>query len=221
MAERKLFSTNEKLVSTTDLNSYIRYANPEFIKISGYSEKELIGSPHNIVRHPDMPKEAFKSLWLFEPIVIPTGPLADKLSRGNDLATLARKRKERFPSREDAFQRYASRPPFSTVDPDALRSYVNYGFDDHRDGDVILKCSGEVEAQVFENSSTGLFDSLSEVKVESKIAGSTDQQGPALLASDIAEALPNGTYEKFGGMTHFAPMEDPKRIAASISSFFN
>jgi len=63
MAERKLFSTNEKLVSTTDLNSYIRYANPEFIKISGYSEKELIGSPHNIVRHPDMPKEAFKSLW--------------------------------------------------------------------------------------------------------------------------------------------------------------
>ena len=107
------------------------------------------------------------------------------------------------------------------MDPDALRSYVNYGFDDHRDGDVILKCSGEVEAQVFENSSTGLFDSLSEVKVESKIAGSTDQQGPALLASDIAEALPNGTYEQFGGMTHFAPMEDPKRIAASISSFFN
>ena len=165
--------------------------------------------------------EVFKSLWLFEPIVIPSGPLAEKLSRGNDLATSARKRNERFPSREDAFERYASRPPFSNVDKEALRSYVNYGFADHQDGDVILKCRGEVEAQVFENSSTGLFDCLPNLKVVSKVAGSTDQQGPALLAPDIAEALPNGTYEEFAEMTHFAPMEDPMRVAVSISSFFN
>lgn len=64
MAERKLFSKNEKLVSTTDKDSYIRYANREFISISGFSEEELIGSPHNIVRHPDMPKQAFKDLWV-------------------------------------------------------------------------------------------------------------------------------------------------------------
>jgi PAS domain S-box-containing protein len=63
MAERKLFSKNEKLVSTTDKDSYIRYANREFVQISGYSEEELVGSPHNIVRHPDMPKQAFKELW--------------------------------------------------------------------------------------------------------------------------------------------------------------
>jgi aerotaxis receptor len=63
MAERINFSANEKLVSTTDLKSYIRYANPEFIKISGFTEQELIGSAHNIVRHPDMPKHAFKALW--------------------------------------------------------------------------------------------------------------------------------------------------------------
>lgn len=63
MSERRQFSATEKLVSTTDLSSYITYANPEFIKISGYSEEELLGSPHNKVRHPDMPKEAFRSLW--------------------------------------------------------------------------------------------------------------------------------------------------------------
>ncbi|ALO46442.1 methyl-accepting chemotaxis protein [Pseudohongiella spirulinae] len=63
MAERRNFSASEKLVSTTDLKSYIRYANPEFIKISGFTEQELVGSPHNIVRHPDMPKDAFKALW--------------------------------------------------------------------------------------------------------------------------------------------------------------
>lgn len=63
MSERRQFSASEKLVSATDLKSYIKYANPEFIKISGFSEEELLGSPHNKVRHADMPKEAFKSMW--------------------------------------------------------------------------------------------------------------------------------------------------------------
>src|SRR5690606_15657354 len=63
MAQRRQFPASEKLVSTTDPKSYIRYANPEFIAISGFSEDELIGSPHNVVRHPDMPKAAFKALW--------------------------------------------------------------------------------------------------------------------------------------------------------------
>jgi aerotaxis receptor len=63
MSQRVQFSANEKLVSTTDLKSYIQYANDEFTRISGYSKEELTGSPHNLVRHPDMPKEAFKSLW--------------------------------------------------------------------------------------------------------------------------------------------------------------
>jgi aerotaxis receptor len=63
MSERRQLSTAEKLVSTTDLKSYIRYANTEFIKISGFTEDELVGSAHNKVRHPDMPKDAFKALW--------------------------------------------------------------------------------------------------------------------------------------------------------------
>ena len=63
MSERVQFAANEKLVSTTDLKSYIRHANKEFERISGYSIEELVGSPHNLVRHPEMPKQAFKSLW--------------------------------------------------------------------------------------------------------------------------------------------------------------
>ena len=51
------------IVSKTDKSGKITYVNDTFIKISGYSEDELIGKPHNIVRHPDMPKEAFKDLW--------------------------------------------------------------------------------------------------------------------------------------------------------------
>ncbi len=50
-------------VTKTDLTGVITYANDKFCKISGYTKEELIGKPHNIVRHPDMPKSAFKELW--------------------------------------------------------------------------------------------------------------------------------------------------------------
>jgi methyl-accepting chemotaxis protein len=51
------------IVSKTDLKGRITYVNRDFLDISGFTETELIGEPHNIVRHPDMPAEAFKDLW--------------------------------------------------------------------------------------------------------------------------------------------------------------
>jgi len=51
------------IVSKTDLNGVITYVNDNFCSISGYEKEELIGKPHNIVRHPDMPKDLFKNLW--------------------------------------------------------------------------------------------------------------------------------------------------------------
>ena len=59
------FSDSDILLSTTDLDSYIKYANPEFCKIAGYTREELVSNPHNMVRHPDMPKAAFKDLWQY------------------------------------------------------------------------------------------------------------------------------------------------------------
>jgi len=54
---------NELIISRTDLKGNITYANETFCDISGYDEDELIGQSHNIVRHPDMPRDAFKDLW--------------------------------------------------------------------------------------------------------------------------------------------------------------
>jgi len=54
---------NKFLVSKTDLKGIIKYANTTFIEVSGYTEEELVGSNHNIVRHPDMPRAVFKLLW--------------------------------------------------------------------------------------------------------------------------------------------------------------
>jgi len=51
------------IISKTDTKGIITYVNENFIKTSKYSKDELIGKPHNIVRHPDMPKEIFKNLW--------------------------------------------------------------------------------------------------------------------------------------------------------------
>jgi len=51
------------LVSTTDLKSRITYCNPSFVEVSGYQREELIGQPHNMIRHPDMPAEAFRDMW--------------------------------------------------------------------------------------------------------------------------------------------------------------
>ena len=52
-----------KIVSETDSRGIITYANRKFCEISGYSVNELVGQNHNIVRHPDMPKAAFKQVW--------------------------------------------------------------------------------------------------------------------------------------------------------------
>lgn len=60
--ERK-FAENATLVSVTNLDGVIQYANRDFIVISGYSEDELVGANHNLVRHEDMPKAAFADLW--------------------------------------------------------------------------------------------------------------------------------------------------------------
>lgn len=52
-----------RLISTTDIRGNITYANPEFCSIAGYSLEELVGQPHSVVRHPDMPSAAFGDLW--------------------------------------------------------------------------------------------------------------------------------------------------------------
>jgi len=57
------FGDEDIIVSKTDLKGVITYANDVFLKVAGYTEDELLGQPHNIIRHPDMPRCVFKLLW--------------------------------------------------------------------------------------------------------------------------------------------------------------
>jgi len=59
----RLMRDNDFIVSKTDRRGIITYCNPIFIEFSGYSEAELLGAQHNIIRHPDMPRAAFKLVW--------------------------------------------------------------------------------------------------------------------------------------------------------------
>ncbi|MCH8531965.1 MAG: methyl-accepting chemotaxis protein [Saccharospirillum sp.] len=61
--QEQLVSPGSHLITTTDLNSYITAVNEDFVSISGFTEEELIGQPHNLIRHPDMPEAAFANLW--------------------------------------------------------------------------------------------------------------------------------------------------------------
>jgi aerotaxis receptor len=78
------------IVSSTDLQGNINYANPYFVEVSGFTEEELMGAPQNIVRHPDMPVEAFADLWATIRAGMPwTGVVKNRCKNGDYYWVLA------------------------------------------------------------------------------------------------------------------------------------
>ena len=71
-AQEIVMDHNEIIVSKTDLKGRITYGNTTFLKYAGFAESELIGTQHNIIRHPDMPRGVFKLFW-------------DTLQRGDEI----------------------------------------------------------------------------------------------------------------------------------------
>jgi PAS domain S-box-containing protein len=59
----RFFEDDEIIVSKTDLKGHVTYANRVFLKLAGYTEQEILGKPHSIIRHPEMPRCIFKLLW--------------------------------------------------------------------------------------------------------------------------------------------------------------
>lgn len=57
------FGDEEIIVSKTDVKGRITYANDVFLRVAGYSARDILGQPHSIIRHPDMPRAVFKLLW--------------------------------------------------------------------------------------------------------------------------------------------------------------
>ena len=154
----------------------------------------------------------FAALYCFEPVVLSEDPSEEVSER---MARAARQRREVFSSRREAYDNYASKPPFNAFDGAALSAYVEFGFEDLPDGKVRLRCRGEVEALVYEASYThSAFSRLGEVKCPTLVAcgSQSDHFTPDAMAS-IAERLVEGRLEILPELGHFGPLERPEVVA--------
>jgi pimeloyl-ACP methyl ester carboxylesterase len=159
----------------------------------------------------------FAGLVLFEPIAFPPEPVDE--GRIAEIAGAARRRREVFASRDEAYANYASKPPLNVMVPDALRAYVEHGFVDQPGGSVRLRCDPEHEAAIFEaGAQQDTYDRLGAVDCPVVVAaGSAARNMPGALAPAVAAALPHGRFVRFEDLTHFGPMQDPGRVAGLVS----
>lgn len=163
---------------------------------------------------------SFASLYLFEPIVFPRRDLSVDPAT-HPLAVGALRRREVFESRDVAYDNYASKPPLSSLHPDALRAYVDHGFADLPDGTVRLKCRGADESAIYASSTShDAFDHLELVRCPVTVAGGADGGAPALNVPGVAEALPVGMFDDVPIVGHFGPLEDPEGMAERIAAAF-
>jgi pimeloyl-ACP methyl ester carboxylesterase len=166
----------------------------------------------------------FRAIYCYEPIVAPVDDPSQFVgSQSNPLAASARKRRATFPSKDEAYENYASKPPMMGFHPDALRAYVDHGFRELPGGSgVTLKCDPEHEARTYEMGMRhGAYSRFGEITCPVTIAwgSETTTFGPDTFVKQ-AEALPHGRTEPLAGLGHFGPFEDPERIAASVRRAF-
>ena len=169
----------------------------------------------------------FRALYCFEPVVMPDAARA-RMAGHNPLADGARRRRETFPSTEEAVANYASKPPYLELDPEALRLYVESGFElvpagEGGDGrSVRLRCRRQDEAATFAAAGDhDAFAHLAEVgcPVTLCCGEQTDAFGPRLMRAD-AEPIPHARVEVMPGVGHFGPIQRPAEVAASVVQAF-
>jgi aerotaxis receptor len=112
-----LFPADQTLVSVTDLKGRIAYCNPAFIEVSGYVREELLGQPHNLVRHPDMPAEAFRDMWATIEAGLPwTGLVKNRRKNGDHYWVRANATPMKDGDRITGFLSVRSLPPREEVE---------------------------------------------------------------------------------------------------------
>jgi len=163
----------------------------------------------------------FRGLVLFEPIVMP--PDLVRPEGGSQMPAVARRRRAEFATRDEAIANFASKPPLNTLRADALAAYVEHGFRDTPEGTVRLKCLPEHEAQTYEMSgSHDTFARLGEVQCAVLVMSGRDEpMQPAAWAENVAQAIPNGHFERHDELGHMGPLEAPDLVGDVVDRFFS
>jgi pimeloyl-ACP methyl ester carboxylesterase len=163
-----------------------------------------------------------EAMYLFEPIVFSPPQAADgpapDLRVENPMSAAARRRRDNFSSREEAYSNYASKPPLSSLRADALRAYVEHGFEDVPGDGVRLRCRPSDEAEVFAMApANGAYERLGEIPCPATVAqGERSDTFPEGHARLLASLMPAAEAETLPCVGHFGPLEDPPRVAASM-----
>jgi pimeloyl-ACP methyl ester carboxylesterase len=163
---------------------------------------------------------SFRSLWMYEPVIVPPGALPPQ-TEPNFMANAAARRRMHFDSKEAARANYASKPPLNELHPEALLAYVDGGFAEKADGTVELLCRPEWEAAVYRGAAgSGAFDIVSQLPIPIALAvGRREQVGPVAFAPQVMTVLQDGTLVDRPHLGHFGPLEEPTSMAADVEQW--
>ncbi len=163
----------------------------------------------------------FERLLLLDPIVMPPiGAITDsRREHGRNLADGARKRRHVWPTRDEVRAKWKDKEMFTGWDPRVFELYLEEGFRNREDGQVELKCPGDVEAAIFESGSR--FDTMALAPgVASPVLILWAARGnfPRRLYEMLGDRLVNGRVRD-ADTGHFMPMEDPALVAEEAFAF--
>jgi methyl-accepting chemotaxis protein len=157
-----VLTDNDSIVSKTDLKGVITYINEDFKRISGYTEQELIGQPQNIVRHPDMPVEAFADFWVTLKAGRPwTGLVKNRCKNGDYYWVLANATPIRENGQIVGYMSVRSKPSRMQVE-EASRAYQL--FKDGRAGNLKIQ-----DGKVVKSSALGRLNMFKNMAIKSRL----------------------------------------------------
>ncbi len=194
------------------------------------SQVEAVG--HSMGGHASVAAAAkqsalFSKLLLIDPVILEPGFYSmwdDKVLQGDPQHPAARRRSE-FSSRDEMYDRYRERLPFSLFTDQAMRDYCQHGLIDCDEG-VRLACPPNFEARIYDSacSNQKILEQATQVNIPVTVARSLQPKKPEDIMdfrysptwNQLASQFPQGRDVLLEHLTHFMPMEDPKQVAQLI-----
>ena len=175
---------------------------------------------HSVTLAAALRPEAFGALLLLDPVIRP----ADSYVGTWDQAHIVRKRRNRWTSAEEMFERFENRPPFATWDRRVLRDYCAFALQANGDG-FVLACPPDIEASIYENSrvsASNIHAEIASLRIPVHVVrgGFHDEahfMTQSLTARDLAASFAHARDTLLAEQSHFIPMEAPALTAKFIS----
>lgn len=164
-------------------------------------------------------RDAFTKAWVYEPIIFER---TDHQPPGSfDFVEATKRRRSIFGSRQEAIDRYGSRPPLDELARECLEAYVQYGFVDLPDGSVQLACDPQLESRAFEQFLQQGWEQLPNVDIDVLVAyGADGKERSSIAAPAIAQRLPKGVPQRFDRANHFGCFGRVNEVVASLRNWF-